>query len=39
MGTINKNCGGNKINFNGNSAFIVLIIFILMAIIVGGRFF
>lgn len=35
----NKNCGGNKPNYSGNSAFIILIIFILMAIIVGGKFF
>lgn len=35
----NKNCGGNKPSCNSNSAFIILIIFILMAIIVGGKFF
>lgn len=35
----NKNCGGSNPSFNGNSAFIILIIFILMAIIVGGKFF
>lgn len=36
MGTC-KNGGGSKLNFN--SPFVILIIFILMAIIVGGRFF
>lgn len=39
MGTSNKTCGrGTSIN-TGNTAFVVLILFILMAIIVGGRFF
>lgn len=35
-----KNCGGcNKPNINGSNAFIFIIIFILLAIILGGRFF
>lgn len=34
-----KNCGRNKTNCNSNTAFIIIIIFILMAIILGGRFF
>jgi hypothetical protein len=39
MGT-GKNCGGcNKPSFSGNNAFIFIIIFILLAIILGGRFF
>lgn len=38
MGT-GKNCGGCKPNINGNNAFIFIIIFILLAIILGGRFF
>ena len=37
MGT-NNNCG-RGCNGTGNGAFIVLIIFILLAIICGGRFF
>lgn len=38
MGT-GKNCGGNKPGCFGNNAFIFIIIFILLAIILGGRFF
>lgn len=38
MGT-GKNCGENKPCNSGNNAFIIIIIFILMAIILGGRFF
>lgn len=39
MGTISKNCGRGNQNITGNKPFVVLILFILMAIIVGGRFF
>jgi hypothetical protein len=38
LGTHNKDCGRRETN-NSNTAFVVLILFILMAIIVGGRFF
>lgn len=38
MGRVNNNCG-KVIPSSNNYAFIVLILFILMAIIVGGRFF
>ena len=41
MGTNNKECCGGKpaCNSVSNSAFVILILFILMAIIVGGRFY
>lgn len=38
MSAHNKDCGRTP-SMVGNSAFIILIIFILLAIIVGGRFF
>jgi hypothetical protein len=38
MGTLNKNCGGATPK-STNSAFVILILFILMAIVIGGRFF
>lgn len=38
MSAHNKDCGRTP-STSGNSAFIILIIFILLAIIVGGRFF
>ena len=37
MCTQNKNCG-NKPVINANGSFIIIILFILMAIILGGRF-
>lgn len=41
MGANNKDCCGNRPSCNKgpNAAFVVLILFILMAIIVGGRFY
>lgn len=38
MGALNKNCEKGLPSCS-NGAFVVLILFILMAIIVGGRFF
>ena len=37
MGAISKNCGRGVLNTN--PAFIIIILFILMAIIIGGRSF
>lgn len=39
MSLPNKDCGRKKPDIKNNSGLIVLILFILMAIIVGGKFF